>query len=598
MLTRNIRAILQWNRDERYVGYGTYEVDEAKGIFKQDSYLKLDNGIWDQVSATFPGHNIALSTYGPYFQSAPEMKCMSSKGKPGFYVLGIADPFDYQIPPSVVLPNVVTGVLSTDLKTDVYFIFPYFDEVISNDAIIGNGNPDEKDEYINVLEARKKLLKLTDGRYTPLFQQALDVTHELNELQLKCPEETLFGSHILFAFKDGKAQLLLDPSNLKFDIKKNMSDAHELYDAYDIVIHKMSARPPVDLSVDYDTSQTGALALQGGESKEVVSYDLPEWKARSKDEEEKIKKLLQVAVKFVNDNTADPGVNWRVIDNYHNALDKLMALICFGHGEEIYDSVAPETKDRDIYLENLNETVYELGVKYYKQIPYDRINLGDLSRYFYRSNASSYTVFADLNLTDPNLYERTYRLERAKNTAFTQFHPTNPPEDPMYTLEGIYKVSPESKYVDFNKKRDEYELQVEPIPHTIVRINGIQFRSADLRIFYNTQFYDLVSFISKESSNVEIKYVSLKDLKLVRDLLEGRIMVQTFRDSLSPQGVVFFGGDRTFYQLSQATLPLLSLNSVFSFGKRFTEQLRNKDDMYLIETEFPRWEEFLEMFQR
>lgn len=566
MLQRNIFAVIWWDANERHL-----EGDVDHGS-TQDSHLKLDNGIWDQVSVTFPHHNILLTTYGPYFQYAPEMECMSNKGKRAFFIVATNNPFYCTVPPSVILPNVITGVLSAGLGDMIGFIFPYYDEVITNSLLIGNGNPDEEDTNIMTLGAREELLRLTEGKYTNLFQQALDATNELGKLGLEVRERDQIETHILFGYKEGKMQLMLNPTNLSFDIDREFDDTTILYNAYDTVINKINNKSATDLSIDYSESK----------SNQVLSYDVPKWKAKSKEEEEKVRKLLNVILKFIDDKTINPDVKQAVIANFYQVLDKLMLLICFGHGIELYDLL----KTDQPYLENINETAWNLGVKYYKQIPYDR------AAWLTRVQVYGGDKLDDKYLTDPNAYLNGYKNHR--DLTGKTFHPTNPPEDPFYTLQEIYKIEPESEYIDFNHKNDEYDLKIEPILHPIVRVNGITFKSADLIIFYNTQFYDLVSFISHNTTDIEIPYISLKDLKLMRDLLEGRIMVQTFRDSLSPTGVVFLGGDRTFYQLSQSTLPLLSLNSVFSFGKRFIEQLQNEGgDMYLIEQDVPRWEEFL-----
>jgi len=85
---------------------------------------------------------------------------------------------------------------------------------------------------------------------------------------------------------------------------------------------------------------------------------------------------------------------------------------------------------------------------------------------------------------------------------------------------------------------------------------------------------------------------------LIKCHLQGRIMPQTFRDQLSHQGVVFLGGDRTFYQLTKVSECLSSLNSVFSFGRRFITELRESKERYKVLKVGERWTEFLQIIMR
>lgn len=85
---------------------------------------------------------------------------------------------------------------------------------------------------------------------------------------------------------------------------------------------------------------------------------------------------------------------------------------------------------------------------------------------------------------------------------------------------------------------NEMDLEVPKLKHKYVHINGICFKSSDLRLFYNTHFYDLL--VNTQVGEIELHLMSLDDLKLMKDMLAGRISFLYFYTNIS---------DYTFAQL-------------------------------------------------
>ena len=410
-----------------------------------------------------------------------------------------------------------------------------------------------------VVETRRKFLDLVDNE---TIDRALRVAFQLNKLELSGGDTYPLGYYLNFGFsQDSKAQILINPQYYIFN-----KYARLIQDSRDIALSLKELNPTIkELEIKRNVME---------KMSEVVNYDIPEWKPISEDEIKQATEVLSIWPEFYSSDYH--GTFYRILDN-------LMALICFGHVQELHAQLTKEGFE----IDKLINIVMTLSAKYYTQVQYNRYPLDEQA-----------TRYADENLptdylTRPNYYRKEYNEFRYEDTK--QVHPTIPADDPFYYLSDIYDIKMTDgvpKVLQF--RPDEYSLNVPLIPGTVI-INGIEFKSNDLRLFYNTQLYDLVfSLIQTGQSNIQIPYISLKDLKLMRDLLQGRIMPQTFTDELSSQGIVFLGGDRTFYQLTESADTLSALNSIFSFGKDYVKQIRREGDSYEIR-HVPRWNEFLEI---
>jgi len=349
----------------------------------------------------------------------------------------------------------------------------------------------------------------------------------------------------------------------------------------------------------------------------IVHYNVATWIPKDQKEYDDAKFLLGFKDKTLADN---PDYNpefsgFLVGDYYSNTIDDLMNLICLGKASELriaYDNVIAGADYSP--LDILAESMPQVLDKYYMQLPYKRMSLRQLT------NSSNTEFKIESVEKDPNAYQAFYNSVRIK--PYTKFYPTNPPLDMIYSLLDLYNMS-DLKYTDaptdlkkWGLTRDENpgmsvqgtgapvrhieedSLQVAQLTGKI-RVNGIEFHLEDLRMFYNTQFYDLIvsltTFTTEINKDIDLPYIRLADLRLVRDFLSGRIMIQTLTDNLSSQGIKFLSGSRSLLQLSELNLIRLMLNSIFSFGVPFRQQLSNRTNIYDFNTNIPRWIEFLEI---
>jgi len=549
MLKRNVKAIVCWGKHR----------SRDRGPSCQGCHpLKLDNGIWDLVANNFPEHNvIPMDVYG-YYEYAKFLIPICIKGKSA--MINIYNDASI-VAPSVILDNVTTGQLYLSSSNKLGFVFPYFENMISFSNVVHEVNWDSS------AKARKYFSQIADGDLSDIFKACVRATYELNYLGLTTTES--YGNSFYFgANSDEKVQILLDPCYLRFVGRDNIGpiDVDEMLTK----ISNMWGK------IDFDSTSPSVKGSKPPQLHEVVNYDLPEWKAKTETEAKNVIYLISTFLTFYSVG----GVDGLIV------MDRLMCLICFGYVEELVFEFRTEkdgTLPLDTNIDQLFDVINTKFLEHINQMPYDRISLDDLN--------NGYPV-EKKDLQDPNSYRKLYDSLMYNETA--ESHATLAPGGKFYRLEEMYDV--EDCEIDGPvTKVDEYPLDVYFIAFANIIINGMNFRSSDLIIFYNTQFYDLITALTKAGeSQINLSYISIKDIELMRELLEGRIMPQTFRQELSKNGVVFLGGNRTFYQLTERSDGLQALNSMFSFGRRFVQQIRTTArDVYKIDE--LRWNEFLEI---
>jgi hypothetical protein len=540
MLKRNISSILSWTTDELA--------------------LRLDNGIWDLICSTYSNHNvlIPLEYYELYVRS------ICHKGKRAFafrYTVGFADP-------SPIIHHAYTSIISHD-DGGFYYILPFFDEVIEFDHMIEEGHIRQG--------TVKQFFNLVGKDYVNVLKRVLEVTYQLERLGLKNPFPGQVGHHILFGISEGRAEILIDTGALQFDLVKNLG---ELGIMSDYIGKILNTREEIQLNksvIDYDN---------------ILHYDFPKWSPKGPLEIGLVKYLVGIYFTWRRGVWPQMGEEFEsIVKEYNQYVDNLMGLICWGHAEELYNMMKAEEKlyvDELDQLNKLYEKISKLSAKYYQQLPYRRVPFVQLKR--------DIVELDEKYLSHPNFYREEYNKFRTNNGK-AKIYPTNPQEDRMYSLEEISGIQAYPAIPAPIIRKDTYDLHVTELPKGNIKINGIEFKSKDLIIFYNTQFYDITTSLNEK--DITIPYIKLDDLRLIKDLLEGRIMVQTFSRSLSEGGVVFFGGDRTFYQLISSNF--FMFNQLFSFGERFIKQLR---DIQLVmatsDLLFPediRWNEFVEIIK-
>lgn len=542
MLKRNIRAITVW--DEITDPVESTWVPNLTRVRKYPHPIKLDNGIWDLACSTFPDHNIILSR-AEYFEYAYYTYPMSIKGKRGFahipHLKGVENPYE-TTGPAVVLKDVITGAPSIlYYSEEAYYrvsIFPEFDQVISFGGISSSF------PYNNADEGRQELKQRAGDKLRDLFQTFINSTQQLYDLGLY-EKLTEWNYQFFFGSKDDKCYILMNPIDIGFENKYNPNITGAIKGDYEEFFRdEKKSEEPLQIPTPSE------------DSKYIVNYDVPTWKPKSDEEIHAASSILNT----VNSYMASGG--WDSTE-YLPFRDRIMNLICMGHAERLLNEM--ETTELGYLAPIMNDFVLN-----FKQLPYDR-------------------KVIDISTKNPNEYQAEYKQRREQGKSLW---PIVPPEDRCYFLSDMQlDMDIETRALDKLDMREEYHLEVHNIPFHRVRINGIEFKRDELKVLYNTQLYDLTLYLTTlGSSDITISYVSTADLKLFKDLLAGRLMCQTFRDSLSKQGVTFMGGDRTFFQLTQLNQSLLELNSVFSFGKPFLLQLEEAN-----KNELERWNEFLDI---
>lgn len=112
-------------------------------------------------------------------------------------------------------------------------------------------------------------------------------------------------------------------------------------------------------------------------------------------------------------------------------------------------------------------------------------------------------------------------------------------------------------------------LQPNPkIQPKYVSINGIDFLSGDLTIFCNTLFYNIVEYQSRSTSQIEMPYLTINDLYLLRDYLKGRIMLGVLYRDLSTRGYEYLSGKNSLLEMSELYGVRYAIDSAFSFGEQ------------------------------
>jgi len=566
MLKRNARSIVTW------------EYRASQQLLDRPNIV--NNGIWDLICISLPEYNIVImGKHERLFPGVGTLLPMACKGKPA--VASIARL--WSIPPCPIFEDVKTGVLSydydvhissnpnADVRVEVYNVFPMYDDIISLDELIHLRTQTEAFHIERYRKCIKKLTDLSPSKLSDLFNICLNTLLRLSKLNLNNDDWKAWGFY--FAFQatgtgGSEVEVLLDPLYYTFN---------NTFPGIDEFVHQCKELiPTLRFEEVKNTEDIG-----------ILHYDLPEWKAKNTSEENKVSEMLLAW--FNLDATADEKQDVSVI-YFRRTLDSLMWLICWGHAEEIYDAM-----QKPITIYEVIRVTLITCLKYYKQHPYDRISLellfdmqgSDSTEVFNMNEPSEYLI-------NPNAYRQKYLAMRdLSSTRTKKIQPSTVPQDSHHFLNDIFGVSSEDIARELKHKPDEYPLQVSPIKFKRVKVNGIEFESSDLRLFYNTQFYDLVSSLTNSGEqDISISYISIADLKVIKDFLMGRLMPQAFRQELSPQGTIFLGGDRTFWQLTTVSETLFTFNFIFNLGERFVDHLRLAEF-----TSNERWNELLEIIR-
>jgi len=150
-----------------------------------------------------------------------------------------------------------------------------------------------------------------------------------------------------------------------------------------------------------------------------------------------------------------------------------------------------------------------------------------------------------------------------------------------YALKGDWEEH-EAVLYTYRELEAETGLNVAYLLHTYININGVCFRSDDLRLFYNTFLYDTlvntqhVEFKSSDTSKVRYLHLpnmSLKDMTLMRDLFMGRVPILFFYQNISNYAFEQLSGKRTLLELYDLLHARYYMDMSYKIGLTLRQQL-------------------------
>lgn len=139
-----------------------------------------------------------------------------------------------------------------------------------------------------------------------------------------------------------------------------------------------------------------------------------------------------------------------------------------------------------------------------------------------------------------------------------------------YALKGTWEDQ-DSIPVIFQELEYEEELKVPFSSYRLVTVNGITFDSRDLRLFYNTFLFDTITATGEQT--LELPNLSLRDLKLLRDMLKGRLSFLYFYQNISQYGYAQLSSKRTMLDLYDLKWARYYIDKAFKIGLPFRQQL-------------------------
>lgn len=122
-----------------------------------------------------------------------------------------------------------------------------------------------------------------------------------------------------------------------------------------------------------------------------------------------------------------------------------------------------------------------------------------------------------------------------------------------------------------DKDQSPHTLEQATYTNPYITIHGVIFRSEDLvKVLHNTP---LTGPISLGIDKYDPMWLSYKDIKLLRDLLNGRIMTYVYVNSLSDQAFLTMSGQDTFIHLYHSRNVSRWVDRAFSIGAPLVDQL-------------------------
>jgi len=521
MLSNNLSAILTY-----FKAGEAYSINQQKvRIYVDDdtrrnAWLK-SSGTLDLIALTFKDINIATSDILPTF-SANRTQVATNRGEPCLLVMSV-----------IFEPNICPKLQG--------YIVPRLGKFRGAICHIHN----IEDEATLIWFSRGKLgfsfeKKLIPGEYDPdllqdIFQRLYDLPYILEMKSIKLNDIDDIKVNTL------TGDIILDPSDFVDET---------IFSPDDIEINSEVMRQHLR-TVD-PGGYISKLKPHPELKKSVCLYDLPEIsKSISK---ERIKYLV----------------------SRYSGDDEVMCLISIGKADELElvanfsSSVVMTGDSRDANQELTSAT--NLFVNYLSpQLPYNRYDIDGLPD------------------DDPYTYQARYAEKRyASAGTREQTEILNPEELGFkYFLEGVEFITGTRNKLAKTKGVSYYDAiygvdanerllgHLTFVQRDRVTINGIEFKKEELRPFYATLFYDIVAYTSQTEDRLEIPYVSVKDLRLMKEFVKGRLMLEALYYQLSDEGYKYLSGQGTLLEYSEIQEVRNSFNSFFSFGESPISHLQN-----------------------
>lgn len=134
-----------------------------------------------------------------------------------------------------------------------------------------------------------------------------------------------------------------------------------------------------------------------------------------------------------------------------------------------------------------------------------------------------------------------------------------------------YEIIPLKAKLGYQPIVQEEPLVIPHITSRFVTINGIEFHSSDLKLFYNTRLLELVEL----SSNINFPLVPLQDLKLLKDVLNGILSLPYFYKHISQYTYELLSGPHTLLDLYDLLPARYIINEAFIPGAKLIDQVAN-----------------------
>jgi len=136
-----------------------------------------------------------------------------------------------------------------------------------------------------------------------------------------------------------------------------------------------------------------------------------------------------------------------------------------------------------------------------------------------------------------------------------------------YIYEDYRVRSKDTIYQDID---EEFALDTS-LKQSKVNINGVEFKSEDIKLLYNTHLFDLIKM--SDESNFDLPGVSLKDLRLLRDAFEGRISLLYMYENISDYMYAQISNERSMMDIFEFLPARYFILSAYSLGLPLRQQL-------------------------